>query len=71
MRVGSVKVHTFLLFYSSVSSTKRAGAAPRLRSCFSGGTSMVGSQNRNGAGGKQKLRRRPAPQCPKQCRDKG
>src|SRR6516225_117373 len=35
----SVEVHTFLLFCPSVSGTrKRVGAAPKTRSCFSGGT---------------------------------
>src|SRR6516225_8583913 len=35
----SVEVHTFLLLCPSVSGTrKRVGAAPKTRSCFSGGT---------------------------------
>src|SRR6185369_16101960 len=35
----SVEVHTFLLFCPPVSGTrKRVGAAPKTRSCFSGGT---------------------------------
>src|SRR5262249_28546144 len=37
----SVEVHMFLLFCPSVSGTrKRVGAAPKTRSCFSGGTGM-------------------------------
>ena len=35
----SIEVHTFLRFCPSVSGTrKRVGAAPKTRSCFSGGT---------------------------------
>jgi len=34
----SIEVHTFLLFWPSVSGTQRVGAAPQARSCFSRGT---------------------------------
>src|ERR1044071_3577452 len=41
----SVEVHTFLLFCPSVSGTrKRVGAAPKTRSCFSGGTGTGGPE---------------------------
>src|SRR5258708_20217353 len=60
----SVEVHTFLLFCPFVSGTgKRGGAAPKTRSCFSGGPER-GSQTGT-VRAKQKLRGRRAPQKPR------
>jgi hypothetical protein len=62
---------TYLLFCPLASGTrKRSGAAPKARSCFSGGDRNRGSQNRNGAIGKAEAAQAPgAARAPKQCRD--
>jgi hypothetical protein len=66
----SIEVHTFLLVLPVVSGTgKRVGAAPKSRSCFSGGTG-TGEPEPEGCGSKAEASQTPgAARAPKQCRD--
>ena len=70
IRVIRLRYIRFSLFCPFVSGTrKRVGAAPKSRSCFSGGPKR-GSQNRKGAGAKAEASQPPgAAKAPKQCRD--
>jgi hypothetical protein len=62
----SVKVHTFSCSARlSRAPRKRVGAAPKTRSCFSGGTGIGGARTGTGPTASSSPRRRRAPQEPR------
>ena len=71
IRVILLRYIRFSLFCPFVSGTrKRGGAAPKTRSCFSGGTGTTGEPEPEGCESKAEAAQTPgAARAPKQCRD--